>query len=110
VKALGLALLFTGIGVGLASVAAASNGPKPNLRHGRALFRQFCSDCHTLKAAGTHGIAGPNLDKYPPPSRNYIVYQVTVGGGIMPAFTRFTVREVNDIAAFVWARKCCRST
>lgn len=107
-KALGWALLFLAVAAGLVSLAAAA-APKvvPNRKHGRALFRANCSGCHTLKAAGAHGVFGPNLDKYPPPSRNYVVYQVTVGGGIMPAFTRFTAQQVNDIAAFVCTAATC---
>ena len=78
---------------------------KPNHGRGEALFVYYCSTCHTFKEAGAIGVIGPNLDKYPPPSLAYVKYQITHGGGVMPAFTRFTPQDVADIAAFVWARK-----
>jgi mono/diheme cytochrome c family protein len=33
---------------------------------GRELFAQHCSQCHTLKDAGTYGRVGPNLDNLRP--------------------------------------------
>lgn len=31
-------------------------------REGRKIFRETCASCHTLAAAGTRGVYGPNLD------------------------------------------------
>jgi mono/diheme cytochrome c family protein len=78
---------------------------RPNTAVGEALFVGNCSGCHTFKPANATGFGGPNLDAYPPPSLAYVKYQVTHGGGIMPAFTRFTAHQVADIAAFVWTKK-----
>ena len=101
--------LFALLAAALASlsVAATNRAAKivPNHKHGRALFRANCGVCHTLKAGGTHGVTGPNLDKYRPPSLAYIKYQVSHGGGVMPAFTRFSPQDLADVAAFVWSRK-----
>lgn len=33
-----------------------------SIREGRLIFRQTCASCHTLEAAGAHGVYGPNLD------------------------------------------------
>src|SRR3954453_7315898 len=35
--------------------------------HGRELFAQNCSTCHTLRAANAVGRVGPNLDQLRPP-------------------------------------------
>jgi mono/diheme cytochrome c family protein len=79
--------------------------PEPNVALGEALFVGYCSTCHTFKAAGATAIYGPNLNKYPPPSLAYVKYQITHGGSIMPAFTRFNPQQVADIAAFVWTKR-----
>lgn len=107
---LGRALLIIAAATVLSPLAfAAGHGAprkvRPDTAVGEALFVGNCSGCHVLRAAGSSGVVGPNLDKYRPPSLAYIKYQVTHGGGVMPAFTRFTTRQVADIAAFVWTRK-----
>src|SRR3954453_23455970 len=33
-----------------------------DLNEGKTLFRENCWSCHRLKAAGAHGLTGPNLD------------------------------------------------
>src|SRR4051795_884055 len=43
------------------SLAAQNASSKFN--DGRDFFRQACWSCHTLKAAGAHGVTGPNLDE-----------------------------------------------
>ena len=82
---------------------------KPDISRGEALFVGNCSGCHTFKAAAATAIEGPDLDKYPPPSLAYAKYQITHGGGIMPAFTRFNAQQVADIAAFVWTKRQSRN-
>ena len=80
--------------------------PKVDVALGESLFVGYCADCHMLKAASaTRGVAGPNLDKYPPPSLAYTKYQITHGGGIMPAFTVLTQQQVADLATFVWTKR-----
>jgi mono/diheme cytochrome c family protein len=62
-----------------------------------------CGSCHTLKAAGTKGTIGPNLDILKPPF-DKIVHQVEVGGGPMPAFKNvLSDKQIHDVAAFVYA-------
>jgi mono/diheme cytochrome c family protein len=62
-----------------------------------------CSSCHTLKAAGTTGIVGPNLDQLKP-SQPVVQHQVEVGGGVMPAFKgKLTDAQIAAVAKYVAA-------
>jgi mono/diheme cytochrome c family protein len=69
---------------------------------GRAVFGQAgCGDCHTLKAAGTSGVVGPNLDDRRPPF-DRVRARVESGGGAMPAFAgKLSEKQIRDVAAFV---------
>ena len=61
-----------------------------------------CSGCHTLKAAGSTGNVGPNLDQLKPPLAR-IVTQVENGGAIMPPFkNQLSSKQIQDVAAFVY--------
>jgi mono/diheme cytochrome c family protein len=61
-----------------------------------------CTSCHTLKAAGSTGTVGPNLDQLKPAEAK-VVHQVTVGGGVMPSFkSQLTPAQIQDVAAFVY--------
>jgi cytochrome c6 len=70
---------------------------------GKAVFSSAgCSSCHTLKAAGSTGTVGPNLDQLKP-AEDVVVHQVEVGGGPMPAFKdTLTPKQIQDVAAFVY--------
>jgi len=72
---------------------------KPN---GKAVFTKAgCGNCHTLKAAGTNGTVGPNLDQLKP-AKATVAHQVEVGGGAMPAFKgQLSAAEIAAVAAFV---------
>jgi mono/diheme cytochrome c family protein len=109
--ALAAAALLTA--TGLAAAAGGSVPGKP--ARGKALFLRagiFCGACHTLKAAGSPGRDGPNLDKAKP-SYARIVELVTKGRSAtrrwptgMPAYSgrygELTKAEIRDIAAFVY--------
>jgi mono/diheme cytochrome c family protein len=71
---------------------------------GKAVFASSgCGGCHTLKAAGSTGTVGPNLDQLKPPLAR-IVTQVENGGGPMPAFKgTLSDKQIQDVAAFVYA-------
>jgi mono/diheme cytochrome c family protein len=71
---------------------------------GKAVFASTgCGGCHTLKAAGSTGTVGPNLDQLKPPLAR-IVIQVDNGGGPMPAFKgQLTDKQIQDLAAYVYA-------
>jgi mono/diheme cytochrome c family protein len=60
-----------------------------------------CGDCHALRAAGTSGGTGPNLDTLRP-GYEQAVRQVRNGGRGMPAFSlRLSRDQIRDVAAYV---------
>ena len=69
---------------------------------GKAVFAKAgCGGCHTLKAAGSSGNVGPNLDQLKP-SKATVAHQVEVGGGAMPAFKgQLSAAEIQAVAEFV---------
>jgi mono/diheme cytochrome c family protein len=71
---------------------------------GKAVFASAgCGGCHTLKAAGSSGSVGPNLDSLKP-SQETVAHQVEHGGGAMPAFKgQLTDAQIQDVAAYVAA-------
>jgi len=71
---------------------------------GKAVFASAgCGGCHTLKAAGSSGAVGPNLDSLKP-DYDKVVHQVENGGGVMPAFKdQLTQKQIDDVAAYVYA-------
>lgn len=71
---------------------------------GKAVFASAgCESCHTLKAAGSTGTVGPNLDQLKPAEAR-VVRQVTNGGKIMPAFKgTLSPKQIQDVAAYVYA-------
>jgi cytochrome c6 len=69
--------------------------------NGKQIFVTKCGGCHTLKAAGTTGTQGPNLDLLKP-SFPITKNQVIKGGGIMPAFKGvLTDAQINAVARYV---------
>jgi mono/diheme cytochrome c family protein len=60
-----------------------------------------CAGCHTLKAAGSTGTIGPNLDEAKP-SYDLVVMRVTEGKSPMPSFKdKLTPEQIQDVAAYV---------
>ena len=61
-----------------------------------------CGVCHTLKAAESDGDIGPNLDQLKP-QKEEIVYTVSNGIGVMPAFQdTLTPEEIEAVAHYVF--------
>jgi cbb3-type cytochrome c oxidase subunit III len=76
-------------------------GGSGNATSGKDIFTANCGSCHTLKAAGTSGTVGPNLDDLKPALAR-VVRQVTNGGAIMPAFKgQLTDAQIQAVAKFV---------
>jgi cbb3-type cytochrome c oxidase subunit III len=71
VVAVAAALLAGGCGTGGISKAGDTD-------RGKKLFLEKCGGCHTLTAAGTHGIQGPNLDDAFAYARRQGFKQVTI--------------------------------
>jgi mono/diheme cytochrome c family protein len=88
-----------------------SSKPIGNPVKGKTLFREYCSGCHTLKAARATGTVGPNFDKMKP-SYARVVKQVTnprfrpgtiVDYSMLTFFPgTFSKSDIRDIAAFVF--------
>ncbi len=70
---------------------------------GAALFKsKGCTACHTLKAAGSTGTVGPNLDDAKP-AYSLIIDRVTNGAGAMPPFKgQLSLAQIHDVAAYVY--------
>jgi cbb3-type cytochrome c oxidase subunit III len=69
--------------------------------NGKQIFVTKCGGCHTLKAAGTTGTTGPNLDLLKPPFAR-VKKQVINGGAIMPAFKGvLSDAQINAVAKYV---------
>ena len=58
-----------------------------------------CGACHTLKAAGSDGEIGPSLDMLKPQTEQ-IIYAVTNGIGVMPAWEGILTPEEIEAAAY----------
>ena len=60
--------------------------------------KAMCGTCHVLKAAGSTGDIGPNLDSLKP-SEEQVKGVVTEGLGVMPAFGEEGLLTSEDIDA-----------
>ena len=61
-----------------------------------------CGVCHTLQAAGSEGQIGSDLDQLKP-QLEQIVFTVTYGIGVMPAFEgTLTTEEIKAVAFYVF--------
>jgi mono/diheme cytochrome c family protein len=83
----------------------AGGGESAMLAEGKSIFTSTCGSCHTLKAAGTSGEVGPNLDELEP-DQGTVEHQVQNGGGGMPAFGKegtLSAAEIKAVATYVSA-------
>ena len=61
-----------------------------------------CGVCHTLQATGSKSQIGPNLDELKPQIPQ-IIYTVTNGIGVMPAFDgTLTTEEIEAVAHYIF--------
>lgn len=102
-----LAIVLTGLLV--AACGSGSGGPgsgasaaSGDAATGKRLFTSAgCAGCHTFKAAGSTGTAGPDLDQVRPGIAR-VLQQLKQPTGAMPSFAgRLDADEMNAIAAFV---------
>ena len=72
--------------------------------NGEAVFAEAgCGGCHALKAAGTSGAVGPNLDESKP-DEELVIDRVTNGQGAMPAFEdSLSEEQIQAVADYVVA-------
>lgn len=117
-SALGLVSAFTvAVGVPGAALAHPEAAPKivGDAKSGKPLFQTTCGVCHRLKAAGSVGNIGPDLNKVSL-SEVVIIKAMTNGGATvmskvqaakyttqMTAYRNaLTTAQIQDIAAFVY--------
>ena len=74
---------------------------------GKAVFTGTagCTNCHTLKDATATGNVGPNLDDSKP-AFELVVTRVSLGKGVMPAFSKakggqLADQQIADVAQYV---------
>ena len=80
----------------------ATAGPIGN--DGASIFKSAgCAGCHVLKAAGSTGTIGPNLDQLAGAlTLAIVVKQVENGGSVMPAFKgKLTAAQIKAVAQYV---------
>jgi len=83
-----------------------ANPPKPTppggAADGKTIFATAgCTGCHTLKAAGSTGTVGPNLDEAKPP-KELVIDRVTNGKGGMPSFKgQLSDAQIQAVADYV---------
>jgi sulfite dehydrogenase len=96
-----------GCAVAVVAVVAAGCGgggdpvdPQVSAR-GEQVFTQRCGNCHTLKAAGTRGGVGPDLDDVKP-DQSKVTETVQNGRGAMPSFAGQLSRDdIRAVAQYV---------
>jgi mono/diheme cytochrome c family protein len=103
VAAFAVVVLLVGpelIGAKKSSAAAPPAGGAPP--SGAQVFSSAgCGGCHTLKAAGSSGSTGPNLDSLKP-SAATVAAIVRSGAGVMPSFSsRLSGAEIQAVAQYV---------
>jgi cytochrome c6 len=88
------------IGAKKSSAAPAATGGAPP--SGAQVFSSAgCGGCHTLKAAGSSGTTGPNLDSLKP-SAATVAAIVRSGAGVMPSFSsRLSAAQIQAVAQYV---------
>jgi len=107
------------LAAGVAAAAVPSKTAKPKIVGspvaGKPLFVSTCGICHVLKAAGSAGTAGPNLDRVPL-AEPVVIKAITLGGASvmgqsalakyhtrMPAYRNvLSTTQIQDIAAYVY--------
>jgi len=61
-----------------------------------------CGLCHTLQAANSDALIGPNLDQLKP-QKEQVIYAVSNGIGVMPAFQdTLSSEEIESVAYYVF--------
>lgn len=85
-----------------------------NSKAGKVVFVSTCGACHTLKAAGTQGQIGPNLDKVPL-TQALLIKAITNGGSSimtkaqiakyptqMQAYKYLGVKSIQNISRYIY--------
>ena len=111
-----IAALMLAVAIPALAFAHGSSRIIGNPKAGKTLFVATCGVCHTLKAAGTVGSVGPNLDKVAPLTEPVIIKAITNGGAtvmtkaaaakyttqMVPYKGALTTEQINNIAAYLY--------
>ena len=111
-----VAALMLAVAIPALALAHRSAGIIGRPKAGKPLFVSTCGVCHTLKAAGTVGTVGPNLDKVAPLTEPVIIKAITNGGAtvmtkaaaakyatqMVPYKGALTTEQIDNIAAYVY--------
>lgn len=113
----GLAIVCVAVGIALPArlitnnnADAAKSAPggvdlTASQAEGRTLFANSCATCHTLRASGSVGKIGPNLDVLRPPAAlvtNAIQVGRAQGNGNMPALL-LSGDDAKNVASYIAA-------
>jgi mono/diheme cytochrome c family protein len=83
--------------------ALAGKSVSGDLAHGKTIFRQTCSSCHSLAAVNARGVTGPNLDRIGQVTKQRVQNAIRIGGtgqGRMPQ-NLLQGKDAQDVAAYV---------
>ncbi|HLK41864.1 MAG TPA: cytochrome c [Thermoleophilia bacterium] len=97
------AVVFAIPAMGARTSSGQGSGDPGNMVDGKKVFIQFCGKCHALKAAGSKGTLGPNLDQ-DAVTFNRVVTAIEEGvGGIQAEYVlrNVTFNQVYDVAKYV---------
>ena len=95
----GILLAFVLLAAGCGGSGGSNSAAK--LPGAKVFASAGCGGCHTLKAAGTKGQVGPNLDELKP-DQSTVARQVRSGGNGMPSFgSRLSGTQIDQVAVFV---------
>jgi mono/diheme cytochrome c family protein len=83
----------------LAGCGGSAKSGKTTGTDGKSLFAGTCGGCHTLKAGGTSGTFGPNLDDLKP-DKATVLKAIASGPGAMPD-KLFTGAQAEAVASYV---------
>ena len=87
--------------ISLLAAGCGGSGAHTSTAGAKVFASAGCGGCHTLKAAGTNGQIGPNLDELKP-DESTVARQVRNGGNGMPSFgTKLSARQIAQVASFV---------
>jgi mono/diheme cytochrome c family protein len=96
-----LAVAAGGALAGCGGGGGGSTSVPANAPTGEKVFADSCGSCHKLKAAGSTGTVGPDLDKgkFSEPEVELIVRE---GGGGMPAFKdQLSEEQIKAVSSYV---------
>jgi mono/diheme cytochrome c family protein len=93
------------VALATALVAGCGGGATSGQLSGHRIFvTAGCGHCHTLRAAGTHGSAGPDFDTSERLTTAQIRRAIVSGVNGMPSYAgRLSPRQIEAVSEFLYA-------